>query len=101
MEFQVSKKVGCVLISLATVSFLIRFCRIRNSVGCAVTGLPTGSTSGRARDLVAASKQALKTSNYPIYCVQETEPDYSNILGPRLRMNAPIAHFWIVVTLGF
>jgi hypothetical protein len=101
MEFQVSKKVGCALISLATISFPIRFCRIQNSVVCAVTGLPTGSTSGRARDLVAASKQALKTSNYPIYCVRETEPVYSTTLGSRIRMNGTVAHFSIVVTLGF
>ena len=101
MEFQVSKKEGCVLISLATISFPIRFCRILNSVVCAVTGLPTGSTSVRARDLVATSKQALKTSNYPIHCVRETEPNYSTILGPRLRMYGPIARFSIVVTLGF
>jgi hypothetical protein len=101
MEFQASKKVGCVLISLATISFPIRCCRIRSSVVCAVTGLPTGSTSGRARDLVAASKQALKTSNYPIYCVRETEPDYSTILRPRLRINGSVARFSIVVTLGF
>ena len=59
MEFQVSKTLGCVLINLATISFSIRFCRKRNSVVCAVTELPTGSTSGRARDLVAASTQAL------------------------------------------
>jgi len=76
MEFQVSKKVGFVLISLATISFPVRFCRIRNSVVCAVAELPTGSTYGRARDLVAASKQALKTSNYTIYCVRQTEPNY-------------------------
>ena len=101
MEFQVSKKVGCVLISLATISFLVRFCRIRNSVVCAVTELPTGSTSGRTRDLVTASKQALKTSNYPIYCVGQTEPDCSTILVPRLRINRPIGRFSIVVTLGF
>jgi hypothetical protein len=86
---------------LSNHSFPIRFCRIRNSVVCAVTGLPTGSTSGRARDLVAASKQALKTSNYPIYCARETEPDYSTMLGPRLRINGPIVRFSIVVTLRF
>lgn len=100
-EFQVSKKVGRVLIRLATTSFPVRFCRIRNSIVYAVTGLPTGSTPGRAREFVAASKQALRASNYPIYCIWETELYYSTILGPRLKMAGPIAHFSIVVTLGF
>ena len=48
---------------------------------------------------MAGSKQALKTSNYPIYCVRETEPDYSTILGSSLRINGPIARFSIVVML--